>query len=76
MNSPHPLKPKRRLEWATRHQTAELSDEIDPCEISRLVLLLHQDVKGTFTPKLSNMHGVPKRKGEPGGPPFGGKLEI
>ena len=27
-----------------------------PC--ASLSLLLHQDVKGTYTPKLSNMHGV------------------
>ena len=30
-----------------------------PC--ASLSLLLHQDVKGTYTPKLSNMHGVQRK---------------
>jgi len=37
-----------------------------PC--ASLSLLLHQDVKGTFTPKLSFMHGVHRDRGRPRGP--------
>jgi len=36
-----------------------------PC--ASLSLHLHQVVKGTFTPKLSNMLGAPKRRPSPGG---------
>ena len=34
-----------------------------PC--ASLSLLLHQDVKGTYTPKLSNMHGVQRKQAAP-----------
>ena len=33
------------------------------CPAASLSLLLHQDVKGTSTPKLLNMHGAPKNGG-------------
>jgi hypothetical protein len=39
-----------------------------PC--ASLSLHLHQVVKGTFTPELSNMLGTPKKKGGDDSPPF------
>ena len=39
-----------------------------PC--ASLSLRLHQAVKGTFTPKLSNMLGTPQNRGRPEGLPL------